>query len=216
MVFSSMMPYLGMVFFDADGNDILHTQYISPFDPALGRLVGPSTGRIEYMMYSSYAANAQVLQGMPSLRRSFLDGTSQTIFFGEHYAMGCETPFLSNGFHHGVADFRWDYGADEVSSNGMRRPTFADGGAVFDGKNYKDVHPVPAGPGRTEPSQPGVTFQVAPKAADRKSDVPQAWTAAGMLAALADGSGRTVRPGVDPGVFWGAVTPAGGEILADR
>ena len=33
----------------------------------------------------------------------------------------------------------------------------------------------------------------------------------GMLAAMGDGSVRTISPGVDVAVYWGAVTPAGGE-----
>jgi hypothetical protein len=37
----------------------------------------------------------------------------------------------------------------------------------------------------------------------------------GMLVALADGSVRQLRPNIDPTVYWGAVTPAGGEVLAD-
>jgi hypothetical protein len=36
-----------------------------------------------------------------------------------------------------------------------------------------------------------------------------------MLTALADGSVRQLRPTIDPAVYWGAVTPAGGEVLAD-
>jgi len=33
----------------------------------------------------------------------------------------------------------------------------------------------------------------------------------GMLVAMGDGSVRTVSPGVDVGIYWSAVTPAGGE-----
>lgn len=38
---------------------------------------------------------------------------------------------------------------------------------------------------------------------------------AGLPVAMADGSVRTVRPSVDPFIFWGAVTPDRGEVLGD-
>ena len=38
--------------------------------------------------HASYAANAQVFVGRPSLDRTFADGLSQTIVFAEHY-LGC-------------------------------------------------------------------------------------------------------------------------------
>jgi hypothetical protein len=34
-----------------------------------------------------------------------------------------------------------------------------------------------------------------------------------MIVALADGSVRTIHPGISPETFWAAVTPAGGEVL---
>ena len=37
----------------------------------------------------------------------------------------------------------------------------------------------------------------------------------GMISARADGSVRTISPSVAPSIFWGAVTPAGGEVLGD-
>jgi hypothetical protein len=36
-----------------------------------------------------------------------------------------------------------------------------------------------------------------------------------MLVALMDGGCRVISRGVAPSVYWGAVTPAGGEILSD-
>ena len=39
--------------------------------------------------------------------------------------------------------------------------------------------------------------------------------ASGMLAAFADGSVRILNPDIRHEIFWGAVTPAGGEILGD-
>ena len=35
----------------------------------------------------------------------------------------------------------------------------------------------------------------------------------GMLAAMCDGSVRTLAGGMSPATYWGAVTPDGGEVL---
>jgi type II secretory pathway pseudopilin PulG len=40
---------------------------------------------------TSYAANAQVFVGNPTLNRTFADGTSNTIIFAEHYGGGCHS-----------------------------------------------------------------------------------------------------------------------------
>jgi hypothetical protein len=45
--------------------------------------------------------------------------------------------------------------------------------------------------------------------------LPQTPHAQGMLIGMMDGSVRTVSRGVKPEVFWGAVTPSGGEPFAD-
>ncbi len=37
----------------------------------------------------------------------------------------------------------------------------------------------------------------------------------GMLTGLADGSVRVLNPAISPHVYYGAITPAGGEVLAD-
>jgi hypothetical protein len=36
-----------------------------------------------------------------------------------------------------------------------------------------------------------------------------------MLIGLGDGSVRTIAPTVAPAVYWGAVTPAAGEVIGD-
>jgi hypothetical protein len=66
-----------------------------------------------------------------------------------------------------------------------------------------------------------LTFQVAPdphsstfpKACDpRLANTPHR---SGMLIALADGSVRTITSSVSQTVYWGAVTPRGGEVLGN-
>src|SRR5829696_4652924 len=57
--------------------------FVSPADPTVhGALKGAPVS------VSSYPANAQVFQGRPTLA-TFVDGTSQTIAFAEHYAYDC-------------------------------------------------------------------------------------------------------------------------------
>ena len=36
-----------------------------------------------------------------------------------------------------------------------------------------------------------------------------------MLVGLVDGSVKQLNPGIAPHIFWGAITPAGGEVLGD-
>jgi hypothetical protein len=89
----------------------------------------------------------------------------------------------------------------------MHRPTFAD-------PNNDDVQPLTFN-GLTRPSVLSMTFQVMPTSENCDYRVPQAMHPSGLLTAYMDGSIRTTRAGIRPEVFWAAVTPAGGEILAD-
>jgi len=182
--------------------------YVSPADPTVFANLFSAPVPV-----SSYAANAQAFQGVPTFA-TFQDGTSQTIAFAEHYAYDCNgVTFLAE---------------KSLSFNPvLRRATFADGGPILGGNTFDDVYPVP-GPGGTQPSRAGVTFQVAPRFGGSNGLLteydgplaPPGWCdpglaqtphRGGMLAAMGDGSVRTISPGVDVAVYWGAVTPAGGE-----
>ncbi|MDW8196386.1 MAG: DUF1559 domain-containing protein [Gemmataceae bacterium] len=169
--------------------------FVSPSDPTF-------QGEVNLPL-SSYAANAQVFNGNPGFARSFPDGTSQTLTFAERYARNCQ----QESFYWPVSDF----GA------GARRATFADGGPLFGWQNPGDVWPVTTGnPPVTLANHPRITiFQVAPTPPNEKCVplVPQTPHTSGMLAAVGDGSVRTLSPAMSPATFWGAVTPAGGEVL---
>lgn len=193
--------------------------YICPADPSPDSAVH---GRLPDVC--SYPANAQVFWGNPALHRTFPDGTSQTVAFAEHYARCDYAVFMYqvNGF---------------FFSPNVRRATFADGGGQ-DHRPLDDVYPVTAGvPPVSTSSTPGATFQVRPAvhgdlprsgvggpggvaftlppgavACDPK--VPQTPHPGGMVVALADGSVRTIRPGIANAMFWGLVTPAGGEVAS--
>jgi prepilin-type N-terminal cleavage/methylation domain-containing protein len=182
--------------------------FVSPVDPSLA-LLRPEEG------VSSYAANAMLFIHDPPVVSAAPDGLSNTIAFAEHYADCWSTKF------------------DQSQWVSVNRPTFADTmHEPYDmamEPEYLHVHPVTTGnPPVTRPSRPGVTFQVRPRslytieetippikpgACDYR--LPQTAHPGGMVIGLADGSVRTVRPGVNPQVFWGAVTPAGGEVLGD-
>jgi prepilin-type N-terminal cleavage/methylation domain-containing protein len=182
--------------------------YVSPADPTVFANLFAAPVPV-----ASYAANAQVFQGVPTFA-TFMDGTSQTIAFCEHYAYDCN----------GVT-----FGAEKSLNLNpvLRRATFADGGPILGGNTQDDVYPIP-GPGGTQPSIPDMTFQVAPRFPGANglvteyggpipppgfcdSRVPQTPHRGGMLAAMGDGSVRTISAGVSVTIFWGAVTPAGGE-----
>lgn len=167
--------------------------FVSPADPTLD---GDS---FEFPFPScSYAANAWVFNGYPSMTTTFVDGTSNTVAFAEHYYRCGRAQFLYHQF---------------IRDRGRSRPTFADGGLFLNFHTHDDVHPVTSPAGGTVGSVPGKTFQAAPAVADCDPTVAQTPHPSGMLVALADGSVRILAPSVAPQAYWSAVTPAGGEAI---
>jgi prepilin-type N-terminal cleavage/methylation domain-containing protein len=183
--------------------------FISPADPTVTSVLKQAP-----IPVCSYAANAQVFQGVPT-HATYADGTSNTIAFAEHYAFDC----------HGVSFLS----EKSLPFNPvLHRATFADGGPILDGNTHGDVYPI-VGPNGTQPSRPGVTFQVMPRFRGTNGllvildegtiplpgwcdpTIAQTPHRGGMLAAMGDGSVRTIAPGVDVSVYWGSVTPGGGE-----
>ncbi len=203
-VFWALLPYLdggdALVNSDSGPHDFL--PYLSPADPSLS--ADPPTQGL-----SSYAANAMAFQGVSVLPSTFLDGTSNTVAFAEHYAKcgGVYPPTF----------YTFPLGKLCPAQN-IRRATFADRGrAIWTGGSLllplTDVVPVTSGsPPVSQASTPGLTFQVRPKLGDCNPLIPQTPHEGGMLIALADGSVRTIRPTVAETVFWAAVTPSGGEV----
>lgn len=188
--FMVILPYL-----DKDMN-----AFISPADPSLTfqhptKIFYPWVDKDDH--YASYAYNAVVFRDKRSFEGGFPDGIANTMALTEHYARCAERDWV-------IFIFSLQYSSGD---GGGRRPTFAD-------EYYGDVVPV-TGNGRTTPSVPGVTFQVAPKLIESDARMPQTPHRGGILVGMMDGSVRTVAHGVSPEVFWGAMTPAGGEILGD-
>ncbi len=213
VLFVALLPYIEAANYQLNQPYPDIQFYKNPSDPSFAQFPKPEVGT-GYGI--SYAANAQIFTGFPSLANTFADGTAQTIMYAEHYFWCGPTQSI--------------YSSSSPFPAPSRRPTFADGGSVYNGANPGDVYPVTSGPPAvTRPSRPGATFQVRPlpwipdKAAAQgprppgpgecDTSVPQTPFAAGMIVALADGSVRTLSPGISPETFWGAVTPAGGEVL---
>jgi type II secretory pathway pseudopilin PulG len=176
--------------------------FLSPADPTL-------IGSLDPGGLSSYGANARVFRSNPRLPNTFKDGTSNTIAFAEHYAFGC------NG-----AQFNWFYMLNPMTFEGgtARRATFADYDTTMGTYDpaTNDVYPVTTGnPPSSIGSVSGLTFQTRPSTEDCDPRIPQTPHSSGMLVALADGSVRVVTSNISPRTFWGAVTPASGEVLGD-
>lgn len=200
-VLYSVLPYLEGANHSAQGAGNAAgavAVYQSPSDPSL-RVAATDFGN------ASYAANFSAFRALPRLT-DCRDGTSNTIAFGERYArcgIGSEWNTLQSQCTDGngrIIPCMWPPQA-------VRRATFAD--PVFD-----DVLPVVAG-AVTRGSVPGLTFQPRPKLDACNYRVLQTPFSGGLPVALFDGSVRTISPSVSEGVFWGAVTPAGGEVLGD-
>ncbi len=166
--------------------------YISPADPTI---------RTPILPLSSYAANAQVFSGNPSLPRTITDGTSNTLAFAEHYAWMCtHTQFL--------------YLQTDLTPGALvHRPTFADGGTLLNYQNMGDVYPVTGGTLPVSVGSEPLTFQVAPPVAKCDPGIAQTPHPGGMLVGVADGSVRILAGGMSQTTYWGAVTPASGDLL---
>jgi prepilin-type N-terminal cleavage/methylation domain-containing protein len=165
--------------------------YLSPADPTLR---SPPSG------VACYPANALAFIPRTRLASGFPDGTSNTLGYAERYASGC-----------GGLELRWLETERTTLSDGttVRRVTFAD-------QKLGDVVPVTGGiPVVSRASVPGLTFQVRPRVEECDPRLAQTPHTGGMLAALMDGSVRTLAAGMSETTYWAAVTPAGNEVLGN-
>ena len=133
------------------------------------------------------------------------DGASNTIYHAEKYAR-CSNSFMPPAFQDGGA--AWAYGAALVfpwQPPPMSLPVkpFFPGFAI--GALVNQGAPKAVGPGSV--------FQYQPTPFLGNCDPTRSATAhsAGMQVGLADGSVRTLAPGISGTTWWAAVTPSGGE-----
>ena len=168
--------------------------YRSPADISL--LTVPN-----FATFTSYPVNAWAFDGVPSLNSTFQDGTSTTLMIGERYAV-CKNVVMMYPY------------TDAITF--AHRGSLADGGPITGGNNLHDVYPITAGsPPTARGSVPLVTFQAAPKSSECDPTLAQTPHRSGMLAAMVDGSLRSISPSVSPAVYWALITPAGGESIGD-
>jgi len=170
-----------------------------------------ASSRIRSGNMASYASNAFALEKECSLSTSFSDGLSQTIAFAEHYADGCQktqfSPYAAQPFI-----------VENLPESPLlvRRATFAEPivlYSIFGHTIPPDVFPVTSGqPPMSRGSEPDLTFQVRPSPKECNPRLAQTPHASGMLVGMFDGSVRTLAPGAAPTIYWGMVTPAGGEV----
>lgn len=186
-VFGAILPYI------EQGNyyrritnttdNFMIPQFICPADPS-------QTRKDDFA--SSYAVNALVFSRGSSMTASIPDGTSNTLAIAEHYGERC-----GNYTFHAL-----------TTSHAFvsHRPTFADD---------IDVRPVTSGqpPITGPPSWFPITFQTAPTIEKCFGLVAQTPHKSGMIVGFMDGSVRTLAPNTASPVYWGAITPAEGEIL---
>ena len=207
-LFVAILPHLGIVPDFYNGGYPYVSTYVSPSDPSLHLHHPPPPYP---WLPLSYPANAWVFAGRGSIPNTFGDGMSNTLLLAErYYVCGRSTASYTKNEAHPFS----------------RRPTFADGGPILNGRNQGDVYPITGATGVTFPSRAGTTFQTAPivrSATVAPSHPPPAGECdpslmstphrGGMLVAPADGSCRSISPRISPETFWAAVTPDGGEVL---
>jgi prepilin-type N-terminal cleavage/methylation domain-containing protein len=154
---------------------------------------------------SCYAANSQVfapVRGSPQGKAriaEITDGTSNTILYAEKYARCTST---SMGLDGGTF---WAYCASRnLDLPPPMEPPFKPYHASFAIIGYFG-----------NPQGPGSKFQVLPSPFLGNCDPTRTATAhaGGMLVCLADGSVRTLAPGLSGTTWWTAVTARGGEVL---
>ncbi len=145
----------------------------------------------------SFVVNPYVYAVGMKLPASLTDGASTTIAITEHYGTCGPTTY-----YWALTQVRCKDGATgkiiPCVASSAHRPTFAD--AIFD-----DVLP---------PGTLPLTFQVRPPLSECDPRIPQSSLPGGILLGLADGSVRFTRQSIEPTVFWGAVTPNGGEVIS--
>jgi prepilin-type N-terminal cleavage/methylation domain-containing protein len=196
------------------GNNTVYSRPVSvflcPSDPSVGPGGEVTINGVQFGA-ASYGPNGMVIgpngpQGKARLA-DITDGTSNTILHAEKYAR-CSTPALPSALGDGGTAwayctsplFPWLPPPMNLPSRGFQ-PGFAIAAL--------------AARGAPDAIGPGSKFQVQPSPFLGNCDPTRASTphAGGILVGLADGSVRTLSPGMSRTTWWAALTPRGGEVL---
>jgi hypothetical protein len=173
----------------------------SPFDPSLGERSNE--------IGTSYVFNFQVFRTQSGTLNHILDGTSSTVLYSERYSLckGVDRDFIWPGVDAG-ANHRAACFAFQTSNNAPRgRVDYYPTTQSLSPPTTLATDPV------TAAVEPGVTFQLRPRSADCDPKQLNTGDPTGLPCAFADGSVRAFRASVAPSVFWGSVTPNGGEVI---
>ncbi len=188
--------------------------FLCPSDPSIGPegtvvIDGSTFGAASYAPNGLMSGTPPPTPGPQGKTRmlAIADGTSNTILHAEKYARCSSTvmpPVVGDG---GTA---WAYCTSPAFS--WQPPPM-----TLPGKAFQSGFAVAALAGKGAPNAigPGSKFQHQPTPFLGNCDPTRAATAhpGGILVGLADGSVRTLSPGVSGTTWWNAVTPAGGEVL---
>ncbi len=175
------------------------TVFLNPLDPDAANVQKNEWARV------SFAANARVFS--PASRcpapALFTDGFSNTILFAET-KLDCREKYR-------IWSYEWP---TFRFGHFLQRATFADNDLVTVTARCQDYYPITTGnPPVSRASVPHVTFQVRPTTEACDPRVPNGQSPGGLIVGFADGSVRVFSPGIDPTIFWGAVTPDMGEVI---
>jgi hypothetical protein len=156
--------------------------------------------------FSTYPPTTITPQGRNSTL-AITDGTSNTIQHAEKYARCSNTTLPPPPRNGGTA---WAYVTSPLFP-WQPAPT------ILPVKAFQPGFAIPALALRGAPNAigSGSKFQVQPAPFQGNCDPTRAATShsGGMVTGLADGSTRTLSPGVSGDTWWAAVTPSGGEVL---
>lgn len=212
-VFTSLLPYIeqeslhAWLLNSAPINNYKRIKIVSLFLSPLD----PDPVDIDFSFFvtgreiTNYACNSLAFNEKPRMQSYFSDGLSNTIMFSEHYQQCGPVEFsYASGAHSPRLDPKFP----------ASRASFADGGPqISGGDNCGDFYPITTGNPPVSSALNNKTFQVRPNPRDCDPRLPNSTSSRGLQAAMADGAVRLLAPSIAPTVFWGLVTPNGGEVL---
>ncbi len=215
--------YKGTAWASYQSNAVVKT-FLAPADPSLpaGGLTWGGRGA------TSYRANWHVFRGgwgedwqMGGVNRfpaSIVDGTSNTIFFAESYAV-CGDPAKNGADETKYVEHIWGENGQNAGPTGFWHTGTGGGGALY-APSFFAPSPGPEYP-RTVPNYPWSympLFQVRPPLTPSGGGQcdpirVQGFSAGGIMVGMGDGSVRAVAPSISQPTWGRAVDPADGLAL---